>query len=109
MASKVVAIASGQVGLQLGLTGVTVEEITDAKEAEQRMVEYMDNRKAQVLIVDEQFKGRFTEWFENRLSRHTGDPLIMFCPRFEDENANTDAYINSILRPAVGFEIRLGD
>lgn len=109
MASRVVAIASGQVGLQLGLTGVTVEEITDVREAEKRIVEYMDDRKVQVLILDEAFRGQFTEWFEARFAKHSGEPLIMFCPRFEEEDANTDAYINSILRPAVGFEIRLGD
>ena len=106
MASKVVAIAQGNNTLSLGLTGVPVEEIDQVDVVEDRMVELMES-DTDMLIVDEHFRDHFSEFFQNRLARHAGLPLIIFCPSFEEEEANTDQYINAILKPAVGFEIRL--
>jgi len=106
MAAKVTALASGQTAIELGLTGVPVEETADPKVVEQRLVELLDS-DAQVVIVDEVFRGRFSEWFNNRLARHAGLPMIIFCPAFAEEDAGTNAYINAIVKPAVGFEIRL--
>ncbi|MBI2425481.1 MAG: hypothetical protein HYV27_21830 [Candidatus Hydrogenedentes bacterium] len=106
MASKVVAIANGQSALQVGLTGVPVTEARDPKEVESLLVKYMESG-ANVVIVDEAFRSQFSEWFEARLAKHSGLPLIIFCPSFEEEDAGTLAYINAIVKPAVGFEIRL--
>jgi len=106
MASKVVALASGQAALQVGLTGVPVEEVFDVSAVENRLAELMSS-DAKVVIVNEEFKDQFSEWFQGRLARHNTLPLIIFCPSFAEEDAGTLEYINSIVRPAVGFEIRL--
>ncbi|MBI2435032.1 MAG: hypothetical protein HYV26_19425 [Candidatus Hydrogenedentes bacterium] len=106
MAEKVVAIAHGQAALQLGLTGLPVHEVNEIGAVETMLTDLMES-EAQVLIVDERFRGQFSEWFSNRLARHSGLPLIIFVPSFGEEDAGTDAYINAILKPAVGFEIRL--
>ena len=104
--SKVVALANGQAALQVGLTGVPVEEVYDVETVENRLVELMAS-DAEVVIVNEAFRSQFSEWFQGRLERHNGLPLIIFCPSFEEEDAGTLAYINAIVKPAVGFEIRL--
>lgn len=92
--------------LSLGLTGLYVEECSSVNEVEDRLSELMQS-DAQAVIVDEYYRDRFSEFFENRLARHAGLPLIIFCPSFEEEDPGTEAYINSIVKPAVGFEIRL--
>lgn len=106
MASKVVALANGQAALQVGLTGVSVEEVFSADTAENRLAELMSS-ETEVVIVNEEFRDQFSEWFQMRLAKHSGLPLIIFCPSFENEDAGTLEYINSIVKPAVGFEIRL--
>lgn len=107
MASKLVAIGNGNPALTLGLTGVPVEESADVREVEKRLTELMETKSAQVVIVNEEYRDKFSEWFSNRLQKHGGVPLIIFAPGFEQEDAGTDAYINAIVKPAVGFEIRL--
>ncbi len=106
MASKVIALANGQAALQIGLTGVPVEEVYDVEAVETRLSDLMDS-DAEVVIVNEEFRSQFSEWFQGRLARHNRLPLIIFCPSFEEEDAGTLAYINAIVKPAVGFEIRL--
>tara|TARA_R110001592_G_scaffold140888_2_gene361993 strand:+ start:1741 stop:2070 length:330 start_codon:yes stop_codon:yes gene_type:complete len=106
MASKVVALANGQAALQVGLTGVPVEELYDVSAVENRLSELMSS-DTEVVIVNEEFRDQFSEWFQGRIARHVGLPLIIFCPSFEEEDAGTLAYINAIVKPAVGFEIRL--
>lgn len=101
-----VAIATGPLAIELGLAGVPVLEISDVREVENAIERLMDSA-ARVVIVEESFRDRFSEWFTNRLARHTGLPLVIFCPSFSEEDAETDAYINRIVKPAVGFEIRL--
>lgn len=106
MDSKVVALANGQAALQLGLTGVPVEEMSSVDRVENRLAELMDT-DAELVIVNELFRDQFSEWFQMRLANHTSLPLIIFCPSFEEEDAGTLEYINAIVKPAVGFEIRL--
>jgi len=104
--SNVVAIARGIPGLELGLTGVPVHEVTKVEEVEDLLVDLLES-DAQVVIVDERFRDQFSEWMANRLRQHSGLPLVIFCPSFAEEEAGTDAYIISIVKPAIGFEIRL--
>ncbi|MBX3179744.1 MAG: hypothetical protein KF886_20515 [Candidatus Hydrogenedentes bacterium] len=106
MASKVVALANGQAALQVGLTGVPVEEVFSVDAVETRLAQLMDS-DTDLVIVNEEFRDHFSEWFQMRLAKHNKLPLIIFCPSFENEEAGTLEYINSIVRPAVGFEIRL--
>jgi len=106
MASRITAIAKDEVGLQIGLTGVHVRPAANTEEAERMLVELLES-DAEVVIVDEYYRDKFSEWFVGRLARHTKLPLVIFCPAFAEEDPGTDAYINSIVKPAVGFEIRL--
>jgi vacuolar-type H+-ATPase subunit F/Vma7 len=105
---NVVAIAQDHTALKLGLAGVHVHEVSDVKEAEQQLTELLES-DTNVVIVQEDLREQFSEWFSTQLSRHRGLPLVVYCPSFEAEESNADAYINAVLKPAVGFEIRLED
>lgn len=103
---SIVALASGATALNLALTGITVEEITDPKDAETRCAELMQNGPS-VLIIEEGLRYTFSDRMRDRMARHKGDPLIVYCPAFEQEDADVDGYLSSVIKPAVGFEIRL--
>jgi vacuolar-type H+-ATPase subunit F/Vma7 len=103
---NVVAIAKDQVALQLALTGVYVEEVKDAREAEQLLERHLDDG-ARVVIVQDDFRQGFSDYFQARLARHRGLPLVVYCPSFTEGESNVDAYISSVLKPAIGYEIRL--
>ncbi|MCC6143888.1 MAG: hypothetical protein IT368_08780 [Candidatus Hydrogenedentes bacterium] len=106
MASNVVAIGRGTTALGLGLAGVSVERIENIREAEDRLRELLDS-DAEMVIVEEQLRDEFSEYMHLALGRHHGLPLVIYVPAFASEEAGTEAYINAILKPAVGFEIRL--
>lgn len=106
MAANIIAIGRTAVELGVGLTGVRVESFDDVQAVETRIEELLDS-DARVVLIDETYRNHFSEWCANRLARHKGQPLVIYCPAFEQDDAGTDAYINSILKPAVGFEIRL--
>jgi len=103
---NVVAIAQGNTALQLALTGVHVENVADADEA-QELLEPTLNGDTKVLILQEDLRSEFTEWYQEILNRHKGMPLVVNCPAFDDEESNADAYISAVLKPAIGYEIRL--
>lgn len=104
--SKIAAIAMDAAALNLGLAGIRVEEIADVREVEKRMEELMQDG-LEVLIVDERYRRHFSERMRERLARHKGQPLIVYCPPFDEEDTDVDAYLNAVIKPAVGFEIRL--
>ena len=60
-----------------------------------------------MLILDERYRSQFSQRMQDKLSRHNGEPLIVFCPPFDEEGVDVDSYLSSIIKPAVGFEIRL--
>ena len=105
--SSVIALTRGQTSLQLALAGVTVEETPTVDDAEKRIGELIQTREARVVIVQEEYRTEFSEWFVERLRRHKGLPLIVYCPAFEEEDSNVDAYLTAVLKPAIGYEIRL--
>lgn len=105
--ASIVALANDVTALNLGLAGIRVEEISDLKEAEQRCAEVLDEAP-DVLILEENLRDRFSARMQDRLARHSGAPLIVYCPAFDEEDSDVDAYLSSIIKPAVGFEIRLG-
>lgn len=104
--AKIAAVARDATALNLGLTGIRVEDVRDIREAEKRVDELLQD-KLDVLILDERYRDEFSDRFLTRLQRHTGEPLVVFCPPFADEDSDVDAYLSSVIKPAVGFEIRL--
>ncbi|MFP6582327.1 MAG: V-type ATP synthase subunit F [Candidatus Hydrogenedentota bacterium] len=104
--SKVIALATDNTALNLMLTGVTVEEPADVKQAESRLDELLQGG-VDVLIIEEKLRDAFGIRMHERLANHAGDPLIVYCPAFDEEDSDVDAYLSSIIKPAVGFEIRL--
>lgn len=106
MASKVIGIAHGQTALELALSGIHVEDIEDITEVEKRLDELLSS-DAEVVILDENFRNQYSDVMDAKLKRHSGLPLIIYCPGFIEKDAGADAYINAIVKPAVGFEIRL--
>lgn len=103
---KVVAVAQDRVALALGLTGIQVIEPSTPAEAEEVLLEQLES-DTQLLIVQETFRDEFSERFQLALSRHRGTPLVVYCPAFEREESDVDAYLASVLKPAIGYEIRL--
>ena len=100
------AVAKTHVALQLALAGVHVEETHDPEQAARILFEMIDS-DAEVVIVDESFRPHFSEATNDKLTRHRGRPLIVFCPSFDERDADVDAYLAAVLKPAVGYEIRL--
>lgn len=104
--AKIVALARGNTALSLGLTGVPIEEVRTQTGVEDRLSDLLDS-DADVVIVAEEWRNGFSEWMQNRLAKHGRRPLVIYCPSFDEDDPGTDAYINAIVKPAVGFEIRL--
>ncbi len=105
--SKIIALAGGTVGLKLALAGMHVENTDGTRGVETRLGELLESDEASVVVVQEEHRSRFSEWFTERLRRHKGLPLVVYCPSFEDEESNVDAYLAAVLKPAIGYEIRL--
>jgi len=105
--ASIVALAQGATALNLALTGIRVEEFAEAKDAESRCVELLQDG-LDVFILEERLSESFSERTREKLARHRGTPLVVFCPPFDEEESDVDAYLSSIIKPAVGFEIRLG-
>lgn len=104
--SKVIAIAEDHVGLQLALAGVEVIPAQVPQEAE-AVLEHHLTGDADVLILQEELRDGLSEYHAAMLKRHKGKPLVVFCPSFGNEDSDVDAYLSSIIKPAVGYEIRL--
>ncbi|HOJ31911.1 MAG TPA: V-type ATP synthase subunit F [Candidatus Hydrogenedentes bacterium] len=105
---SVIALANSEVGLQLRLAGVPVIDVTDADEAIQILLRYLDGLDAaQIILVDETLRERFPERIHKRIREHRGLPLILFCPSFETDESDVDALLAELLKPAIGYEIRL--
>ncbi len=102
----VVGVAQGHVAIMLALTGMHVEEVGNAREA-QEAIEGLLESDTQFVIVQESFRDGFSPWFKERLTAHRGLPLVVYCPAFDKEDSEVDAYLASVIRPAVGYEIRL--
>ncbi|GMV93533.1 MAG: hypothetical protein KJ060_01660 [Candidatus Hydrogenedentes bacterium] len=103
---RIVALVRDNTALKLMLAGIPVENTHDARTAEARLDELLESDTS-VVIVQEAFRSAFSEFFAERLRRHKGLPLIVYCPAFEEEESNVDAYLSAVLKPAVGYEIRL--
>jgi vacuolar-type H+-ATPase subunit F/Vma7 len=104
--SKVVAIAEDHVGLQLALAGVDVIPVSSVAAAEAILEAHLSG-DADVLILQEELRDGLSEYYEAMLKRHKGAPLVVYCPSFSEEDSDVDAYLSSIIKPAVGYEIRL--
>lgn len=104
--SKVVGIANGDTALALGLAGAVVHEVANGAEAEPVFADQL-KEDAAILVVQDAFRSGFSERFRIQLARHRGLPLIVYCPEFDQEESDVDAYLSSVLKPAVGYEIRL--
>lgn len=104
--AKVIGIANDHVALNLALTGVNVRQPDSPETAEDMLRELLES-DADVVIVQEDMRDGFSERFNNTLSKHKGSPLIVYCPMFEEEDADVDAYLSAVLKPAIGYEIRL--
>ena len=104
--SKITALASGPTAMNLALTGIRVHEVASSKEAETALDDLMQ-QKLEVIIIEEGLRKGFSERAQDKLKRHKGAPLLVNCPAFEEETTDVDAYLSSVIKPAVGFEIRL--
>lgn len=104
---SVVALARGPLAHELRLAGLHVEEFEAARDVEARLGKLIESKEARVVIVQEDFRRDFSEWFTERLKRHKDLPLVVYCPSFENEESDVDAYITAVLKPAIGYEIRL--
>jgi hypothetical protein len=103
----VVGIAPDPAAIKLRLTGMYVEQVRDAAEGEDAIERWLEEKGVALLVVGEMLLDGFSPAFRERLRRHKGRPLIVYCPVFETETINVDEYLSAVIKPAVGFEIRL--
>ena len=104
--ARITVIAHGHLALQMRLAGLTVDEVADAAEA-QEALERRIGAVEGLVIVEGALMDGFTESLRDRLAAHRGRPLIVSCPAFDSEESRVDSYLAEVLRPAVGYEIRL--
>ena len=102
----VVAVARDHVALQLALTGVHTEQVSDTEAAEEVVSHYLD-QPVEVLIVQEELRAGFSHALRDKLERHRRAPLVVFCPSFDEGEAEVDAYLTAVLKPIIGYEMRL--
>jgi hypothetical protein len=88
------------------LAGVMVIEADTSEEAEAAVSEHLDGG-CRLLIVQDDLRRGFSETFQERLLRHRGEPLVVYCPLFDEDVSGVDAYVSAVLKPAIGYEIRL--
>ena len=103
---SVVGIAQGHVALLLALTGLHVEEVTNASEAEEILADYLE-RDVEIIVLQEELQEGFSTLMQERLANHRGAPLVAECPSFEEADSEVDAYLSAVLKPAIGYEMRL--
>ena len=106
LSSRVVAVANGRLALQLALTGIHVEEPDQGDEAEDMLTGFLESDTG-IVIVQEDLRDGFSDRFRDRLERHAGQPLILYCPSLVEEAGDVDRYVSEVIKPAVGYEIRL--
>ena len=85
--SKVIALASDTTALNLMLTGITVEEVSDVKTAESR-IDALLQSDLDVLVIEEKLREDFSNRMQSRLKDHSGAPLIVYCPAFDEEDSD---------------------
>ncbi len=102
----VTAVADEPLALLLGQTGIHVDQPKDMRDAE-ACIEALCERKVGIIIVQEDYQERFSERFKERLARRKGLPILLYCPSFDSETQDMDSYIAEVIRPAIGYEIRL--
>ncbi len=105
---SVMAVGRERMAVQLGLTGVHVRHVHDVDEAEDVVGEILDDPgDTQVLVIEEELRPQFSELMKDRLRLNRGKPMVVYCPEFAEEDSDVDAYLASVIKPAVGYEIRL--
>ncbi|MBX7256280.1 MAG: hypothetical protein K1Y02_07945 [Candidatus Hydrogenedentes bacterium] len=103
---SVAALANGALALKLTLAGLPVQTVQDVQDVEETLGGLLES-DVSVVVVQEDFRNQFSEWFIERMKRRKGGPLVVYCPGFEEEESDVDAYLNAVLKPAIGYEIRL--
>ncbi|HOZ46540.1 MAG TPA: V-type ATP synthase subunit F [Candidatus Hydrogenedentes bacterium] len=103
---NVAAIARDPLALQFALTGVETFEVVTAEEAEEALDDLLAS-DVRLVVVEERLRNEFSTPFVRRLEKHKGLPLVLFCGEFDKEDDETGAYLAAVLKPAIGYEIRL--
>jgi vacuolar-type H+-ATPase subunit F/Vma7 len=104
--SPIVAVAKGHLALQFALTGMRVEEVNDALEAE-TVVAALLRSAAEMVIIDDRLREGCSPELTEKLDEHKGLPLVVYCPSFEHDVAGAEAAIASELKRVIGYEIRI--
>jgi len=104
--SNIIGIAVQPLALQLKLTGMEVFEVSDAEAAENALEAVLDT-DTQAVVVDERLRKGLSLRMQHALTQRKGAPLVIYCPEFDSEASGTDSYIASVLKQAIGYEIRL--
>lgn len=104
--AAIAAVAEEPLAILLAQTGIHVDRPKDMREAE-GYIEALCERDVGIIIVQEGYRSRFSERFKERLARRKGLPILLYCPDFDAESKDMDSYIAEVIRPAIGYEIRL--
>jgi len=103
--TPIVVVAKGHVALQFGFTGIRVEEIDDAADAEPIVSALLEGGSL-LIIIDDRFRADFSPGLLETIDEHRGLPLVVYCPSFEHDVPGAEAAMAAELRRLIGYEIK---
>jgi len=107
---RILAIAEGDFGAGLALTGIDVQRAQSASEAREALLRAVDGQDYGIVIVEERFTSEFDAKTE-ALIADTNVPLIVSLPaemKWRDaEEPSQDDYVASLVRRAVGYQLNI--
>ncbi|MCP4639812.1 MAG: hypothetical protein GY851_05240 [bacterium] len=102
----VVGIANGHLAVQFNLAGIAVSEASTPDETREAINAALSSA-ARVVMVQEDLDAALPELFRAALRQRQALPLVVVCPAFETEASGVLDYVSRVVRPAVGYEIRV--
>ena len=109
--SKVLVIASGDLCLGFGLTGVETRPVKDVESAESALNAAVETGEYGIVIIDDQLLDGFDQRTRNTALAMTV-PLVVAAPcdmKWRDvEDIPGDDYVARLIQRAIGYQLNVG-
>lgn len=103
----VTALANGPLAVGFALTGIHVEEIADPRDTEEALARCLQEDRWAIVILQESLAHSLPARVREAVLRRKEPPLVVVSPSFDTEESGADRYVAEVVRPAIGYEIRL--
>lgn len=105
---KVVVLAEPETADGFRLAGVDVIEAKEGEEARKKLGELLDDDTVGIIALSEEFEPYIDERTKNKIQR-IYRPIVVNVPSKKKLEIRERAeYLRSLIRRAIGFEIKLG-